>query len=82
MPDRGLPDDTCVKRMLKRRRLEKPFSEEAKKLKSKLASVQEQMRSIKAFNANGHINFYCDQLELEVRSTLWSRYSTRLSGIC
>ena len=61
MPERGLPENTCDKRILKRRRIEKPLSAEAKKLKERLATVQDQIKSIKSFDAQDHINVYCGQ---------------------
>ena len=70
MPEAGLPNNIGLVRILKKPKIQKPMNEDARMLKDKLTSVQEQIKSIKTFDARDHINLYCDQLELEVREAI------------
>ena len=66
MPKKGLPEIKSLKRMIKRRRLEKSLSDEAKMLKSIIASFPDQIQAVKDFDERELINHHCDQLEIQV----------------
>lgn len=70
MPANGLPDNAGLTRSLEQTRIEKTLSGQAGLLKHQLASIQEQMRTVKAMGKKERVNVYCDQLELEIREAI------------
>ena len=65
LPENGLPD--CKRFVdLLRHPVEKPLSEQAKKLKNLIGDVQEEIAKLEAFDPRDHIEQHCVQLELEV----------------
>ena len=66
MPERGLDAVKSLGRLLKRRKVEKPLSEPARRLKALLGSLSLELRALEAFDEREHVNHHCDQLEVEV----------------
>ena len=66
MPAEGLTEAKSLSRMLKKRKLDKPLTNEAKKLKSELVDVQKQLSALKSFEPRQHVEDYCDRLEKSV----------------
>ena len=69
MPINGLPNVKGLAHIAKRPRIEKPLSEEARKLKEKLPIVRAQLKALKSFDARTHVNKHCDNVEKKIKET-------------
>ena len=65
LPENGLADFKRFADLL-RHPIEKPLSDQAKKLKNLIEHVQDEMVKLEAFDPRDHIEQHCVQLELEV----------------
>ena len=68
LPESGLPSCKQLVGLLQNP-IEKPLSDQAKKLKLLIETDQEELIKLEAFNPRDHIEEHCVQLELEVNQT-------------
>ena len=66
MPNKGLPDNMALLRILNEKNFEKPLSDQAKSLKAQVELIQSRLQDLNTFDGIEYINNNCSSLELEI----------------
>ena len=66
MPKDGLPDAKLDIHVAKKKKLERPLSDQEKALKTQFEIINRELDDLKSFNGQDIINNHCDMLEIDV----------------
>ena len=66
MPKTGFTDNRGLLKLLNKKTVEKPLTDQAKLLKAQLAVVRDTLAAVHCFDGPQQVNLHCDQLESDV----------------